>query len=49
VVHVGNTSADLLSIGNGVTGPIGLPQLVVAGDLNFGGPGILPQGRFDTS
>jgi hypothetical protein len=36
-------------IGNGVTRPIGLPQMIVAGDLNFGGPGILPQGRFDTS
>jgi len=36
-------------IGNGVTRPIGLPQLIVAGDLNFGGPGTLPQGRFDTS
>jgi hypothetical protein len=36
-------------IGNGVTRPIGLPQIVVAGDLNFGGPGTLPQGRFDTS
>jgi len=36
-------------IGNGVTHPIGLPQMIVAGDLNFGGPGSLPQGRFDTS
>jgi hypothetical protein len=36
-------------IGNGVTRPIGLPQMIVAGDLNFGGPGTLPQGRFDTS
>ena len=36
-------------IENGVTRAIGLPQMVVAGDLNFGGPGILPQGRFDTS
>jgi hypothetical protein len=36
-------------IGNGVTTPIGLPQMVVAGDLNFGGPGSYPQGRFDTS
>jgi hypothetical protein len=36
-------------IRNGVTRPIGLPQMVVAGDLNFGGPAILPQGRFDTS
>ncbi len=36
-------------IGNGVTRPIGLPQMVVAGDLNFGGPATLPQGRYDTS
>jgi hypothetical protein len=36
-------------IGNGVTRPIGLPQMIVAGDLNFGGPGTLPQGRFDTA
>lgn len=36
-------------IRNGVTSAIGLPQISVAGDLNFGGPGILPQGRFDTS
>ena len=33
---------------NGVTRPIGLPQMIVAGDLNFGGPATLPQGRFDT-
>jgi hypothetical protein len=36
-------------IGNGVTRPIGLPQMIVAGGLNFGGPGSLPQGRYDTS
>jgi hypothetical protein len=36
-------------IGNGVTRPIGLPQMIVAGDLSFGGPGTLPQGRYDTS
>jgi len=35
-------------IGNGVARPIGLPQIIVAGSLNFGGPGILPQGRKDT-
>jgi hypothetical protein len=35
-------------IGNGVTRAIGLPQMIVAGDLNFGGPGSFPQGRFDT-
>jgi hypothetical protein len=36
-------------IKNGVSAPIGLPQMIVAGALNFGGPGTLPQGRFDTS
>lgn len=36
-------------ISDGVTTPIGLPQIIVAGDLNFGGPGNLPQGRIDTS
>jgi len=36
-------------IGNGVTRTIGLPQMIVAGALNFGGPGALPQGRYDTS
>ena len=36
-------------IGNGVTRPIGLPQMTVAGDLNFGGPANFPQGRTDTS
>jgi hypothetical protein len=35
-------------IRNGVMRPIGLPQIIVAGGLNFGGPGTLPQGRFDT-
>ena len=36
-------------VANGVTRPIGLPQMIVAGDLNFGGPGTFPQGRTDTS
>jgi hypothetical protein len=36
-----------LGIRNGVERPIGLPQIVVAGALNFGGPAILPQGRKD--
>jgi hypothetical protein len=35
-------------IGNGVDRPIGLPQITVAGALNFGGPAIYPQGRNDT-
>jgi hypothetical protein len=35
-------------IGNGIDDPIGLPQIIVAGSLNFGGPAIQPQGRKDT-
>ena len=35
-------------IGNGVDRPIGIPQMIVAGALNFGGPANLPQGRKDT-
>jgi hypothetical protein len=34
-------------IRNGVTVPIGLPQISVAGGLNFGGPAGFPQGRND--
>jgi hypothetical protein len=33
---------------SGVDRPIGLPQMVVAGALNFGGPATLPLGRKDT-
>ena len=33
---------------NGVNRPLGLPQMIVAGALNFGGPAILPAGRHDT-
>jgi hypothetical protein len=36
-------------IGNGITRAIGLPQMIVAGALNFGGPATLPMGRYDTS
>jgi hypothetical protein len=36
-------------IRNGVVRPIGLPQLVVSGGLNFGGPANFPTGRDDTS
>jgi hypothetical protein len=32
----------------GITQPIGLPQINVAGALNFGGPRQLPHGRGDT-
>jgi outer membrane receptor protein involved in Fe transport len=35
-------------IGDGVNRPIGLPQIIVAGSLNLGGPATLPQGRKDT-
>jgi len=35
-------------IANGVDRPIGLPQLIVAGALNFGGPATFPAGRHDT-
>ena len=34
-------------IANGVNRPLGLPQMVVAGALSFGGPATLPQGRED--
>ena len=36
-----------VGIDNGVTRPVGLPQMLVAGGLNFGGPAIYPQGRND--
>ena len=36
-------------INNGITEPIGLPQISVAGGLNFGGPSINPSGRGDTT
>ena len=35
-------------IEDGIDRAIGLPQMIVAGGLNFGGPAILPQGRVDT-
>ncbi len=37
-----------VGIVNGVDRPIGLPQMIVAGALNFGGPANLPLGRKDT-
>ena len=37
-----------VGIVNGVDRPIGLPQMIVAGALNFGGPATLPLGRKDT-
>jgi hypothetical protein len=36
-------------INHGITDPIGLPQITVAGGLNFGGPSINPSGRADTT
>lgn len=36
-------------INNGITDPIGLPQISIAGGLNFGGPSINPSGRGDTT
>ena len=36
-------------INNGITDPIGLPQIGVAGGLNFGGPSTNPSGRGDTT
>ena len=36
-------------INSGITEPIGLPQISVAGGLNFGGPSINPSGRGDTT
>jgi hypothetical protein len=38
-----------LGINHGITDPIGLPQIAVAGGLNFGGPSINPSGRGDTT
>ena len=38
-----------LGINNGITDPIGLPQISVAGGLNFGGPSSNPSGRSDTT
>ena len=34
---------------NGISEPIGLPQIIVANGLNFGGPPGLPSGRGDTT
>jgi hypothetical protein len=36
-------------IRDGVSRPIGLPQMIVAGGLDFGGPAFFPQGRNDAS
>ena len=47
-----NAQLNPLNFGikNGVTDPIGLPQMAVTGTgLNFGGPAGFPQGRSDTT
>jgi hypothetical protein len=36
-------------ISNGIVRPIGLPHIIVAGGLNFGGPPTYPTGRDDVS
>ena len=50
---IGFTGAQLnaseFGIHNGIDQPIGLPQINVAGGLNFGGPATLPQGRGNTT
>src|ERR1041385_2073792 len=50
---VTNPNAQLnpaeFGINDGVTQPIGLPQISVAGGLNLGGPSINPSGRGDTT
>ena len=38
-----------VGINDGIDEPFGLPQINVAGGLNFGGPVQLPQGRGDTT
>jgi hypothetical protein len=53
LVSTNNSGAELnpasFGIRNGIERAIGLPQMLVAGDLNFGGPAILPFGREDAS
>lgn len=36
-------------INNGINEPVGLPQINIAADLNFGGPSAQPSGRGDTT
>jgi Carboxypeptidase regulatory-like domain/TonB dependent receptor-like, beta-barrel len=36
-------------INNGITAPVGLPQIAVSGALNIGGPNGFPQGRGDAT
>jgi hypothetical protein len=48
---IANAQLNPLDFGirNGIGDPIGLPQISVAGGLNFGGPSINPSGRGDTT
>jgi hypothetical protein len=46
---VGALNPADFGIQNGIVRPIGLPQILVAGGLNFGGPAIFPAGREDAS
>ncbi|HJU11702.1 MAG TPA: TonB-dependent receptor, partial [Candidatus Binataceae bacterium] len=53
-IHITFTPNRLLNptdfnIDNGVTSPIGIPQISVTGLFNIGGPGGFPQGRGDTT
>lgn len=50
-VTTANTQLNPADFGirNGINQPIGLPQISVAGGLNFGGPSINPSGRSDTT
>jgi hypothetical protein len=48
VVPAADLNPAVFGIRNGVDRPIGLPQLNVAGGLNFGGPANFPAGRDDT-
>jgi hypothetical protein len=49
----GRSGAELnpadFGLRSGIDRPIGLPQMLVAGGLNFGGPSIYPLGRDDDS
>lgn len=53
-IHITFTPNRLLNptafnINDGVTAPIGIPQISVTGLFNIGGPGGFPQGRGDTT
>ncbi|HXT73248.1 MAG TPA: carboxypeptidase regulatory-like domain-containing protein [Candidatus Angelobacter sp.] len=53
-IHITFTPNQLLNptsfnINDGVTAPIGIPQISVTGLFNIGGPGGFPQGRGDTT